>query len=195
MPAPQIPDNAQPIADENNIVTTSWFTFFQSIYKSIRANLPTKLSGVLDFNFTPVSNIGGGTDDLITYTLPANMMRSNGDFLEVEGWGTLASNANSKTITVNFGGQTIFTTAANAANGGTWSFHAKIVRLTDTTQEIVVQFLSNNTDLQNDAQYPVFRTAGTQDLTTQLIIKCTGTGTADGDITQNTQIVKFTPND
>lgn len=195
MPAPQIPNNSQEATDESGKFTSVWFTYLQGIYKAIRADLPTKLSGVLNINTAPVSNIGGGTDDLITYLLPASMMKNNGDYLEIEGWGTLAANGNNKTITVNFGSQTIYTTAANAANDGTWSFHAKIVRLTPTTQEIMVQFLSNNTDLQNDPQYPVFRTAGTQDLTTAITIKCTGTATSDGDIAQKLMIIKLSPDD
>lgn len=195
MGAPQIPNNSVKATDENDIFTSEWFTYLQGIYKAIRADLPTKLSGVLNINTTPVSNIGGGTDDLITYLLPAKMMRNNGDYLEVEGWGILGTNGNNKTITINFGSQVIYTTAANAANDGTWSFHAKIARLSPTTQEIEVQFLSNNTDLQNDPQYPVFRTAGTQDLTTAITIKCTGTATSDSDITQNIMITKLSPND
>jgi hypothetical protein len=195
MPSPQIPSQQQPISDSDGITTTSWFTFLQSIYKAIRANLPTKLSGILNIDVTPVGNIGGGTDDLISYSLPANIMKNDGDYLEVEGWGILAANGNNKTITVNFGSQTIYTTAANAANAGTWSFKAKIIRLTSSTQEIVVEFLSNNTDLQNDTDYPAFRTAGTQDLTSALIIKCTGAATSNNDIVQKAQIIKLSPND
>jgi hypothetical protein len=195
MPTPQIPNNSVPATDENSIFTSEWFTYLQGIYKAIRSNLPTKLSGILNINTIPASNIDSGTDDLITYSLPANMMKNNGDYLEVEGWGILATNNNNKTITINFGSQVIYTTAANAANGGTWSFHAKIARLSPTTQEIAVQFLSNNSDLQNDPQYPAFRTIGTQDLTTAIIIKATGTATSNNDITQKIMIIKLSPND
>lgn len=191
----QIPNCLEPAIDENKVFTTSWVTYLQGVYKALRANLPTKLSGVLNINTTPVGNIGVGADDLITYSLPANMMKNNGDYLEVEGWGTLAANANSKTITVNFGSQVIYTTAANAANGGSWSFRAKIVRLTETTQSIDVDFLSNNTTLQNDANYPTVTTDGTQDLTTAIAIKCTGEAVDDNDIIQQIQIIKLSPND
>ncbi len=195
MVAPQIPNAAQEVVDQDGLATTFWYRFFQGIYKSIRADLPTKLSGILNINTTPVGNIGAGTDDLISYSLSANMLKNDGDYLEVEGWGIFAANSNNKTVTVNFGSQIIYTTDANAANDGTWSFKAKIVRLTSSTQEIVVEFLSNNTTLQDDPNYPVIRTAGTQNLTTILNIKCTGTGTSTNDIIQKMQIIKLSPND
>jgi hypothetical protein len=194
MPAPQIPDNNQKMTDDNGYVTTSWFTFLQGIYKACRFNIPLKLGGILNINTTSVSNIGAGIDDLITYTMPANTMRYDGDYLEIEAWGVFAANANNKTVTLNFGGQIIYTTAANIANSGTWSLKGKIIRISPTSQEILVEMLSNNADLQNDTDYPAFRSAGTQDLTTKLIIKCTGAGTADNDIIQKVLVTKLIPN-
>lgn len=191
----QVPMSTQPVVDSDGIATTSWFMFFQGIYKAIRSSFNLKLKGMLNINTIPASNIGGGTDDLIVYTLPADTLINNGDILQIKGWGTFASNGNNKTVTINFGSQIIYTTAANAANGGTWNFTADIVRLSDSTQEINVVFLSNNTDLQNDSDYPTVQTNGTQDLTEDVIIKCTGAASSDGDITQNIQIINLTPND
>lgn len=194
MPAPQIPYNSEKPIDDRGYFVTSWYTWLQGVYKSIRANIATKLGGTLNINITPVSNVGTGRDDLISYTLDANIMRNNGDFLEVEGWGRIENNTNVKIISIFFGSQVIYTTDLGAPNGGTWSFHIKIVRLTSNTQEIVVQFLSNNIELQ---QYPALasRAAGIQDLTQQITIKCTGQAINDGDITQNIQIIKLWPND
>lgn len=195
MPSPQIPQSDQPALDENGFFTTSWFTFLQGVYKAIRSPLKIKLSGILNVNTTSQSNVLVAETDLITYSLAANTMVNNQDLLEIEAWGKFAANANNKTVTLKFGDQTIYTTAANAANDGTWNVSARIIRTADATQEIIANMLSNNTDLQNDAQYPAFRTAGTQDLTTTLAIKCTGTGGASNDITQHALIVRLTPYD
>ncbi len=195
MPSPQIPQSDQPVLDEFGFFTTSWFTYFQGIYKAIRSPLKLKLSGVLNVNTTPASNTGSAETDLITYSLAADTMINDQDIVEIEAWGKFAANANNKTVTLKFGGQTIYTTAANAANDGTWNVSARIIRTAAATQEIVANMLSNNTDLQNDAQYPAFRTAGTQDLSTNLTIKCTGTGSLTSDITQYALIVRLTPYD
>jgi len=195
MPSPQIPQSDQPVLDEFGFFTTSWYTFIQGIYKAIRSALKIKLSGILNVNTTPASNTLAAETDLITYSLDANTMVNDQDVLEIEAWGIFASNANNKTVTLKFGSQTIYTTAANAANGGTWNVSARIIRTAAATQEIIANMLSNNTDLQNDTEYPAFRTAGTQDLTTTLTIKCTGTGTASNDITQYALIVRLTPYD
>ncbi len=195
MPSPQIPQSDQPVLDEFGFFTTSWFTFLQAIYKAIRSPQKLKIGGTLNSNITASNNTGVGQTDLMTYLLSSGTLVNDQDLIEVEAWGVFAANGNNKTVTLQFGAQTIYTTAANAANGGTWYLRAKILRTSDTTQEILATMLSNNTDLQNDTQYPAFRTAGTQDLSTNLTIKCTGTGGATSDIIQYALIVKLTPYD
>lgn len=189
--APQIPNYSQSAVDKDGLFTSTWFAYFENVYRAIRSNLPTKLSGILDIETTPVGNVGGGTNDLITYSLPANMMQNNGDYLEIEAWGTYAANANNKTVTLNFGSQVILTTGAIAANSGSWKINASIVRLSPTTQEINAQIIAGNASVTTSST----RTAGTQDLTAAVTIKCTGAATSDNDIIQKIMITKLSPND
>jgi hypothetical protein len=191
MPSPQIPQSDQPVLDEFGFFTTSWFTFFQSVYKAIRSPFKVKLSGIINVNSTPASNTSTGETDLITYLLAADTLVNNQDVLEIDAWGTYAANANNKTVKLVFGSQTILTTGAVAANDGTWKISARIIRNSATTQEIEADTISSNSGVVDSAT----RTAGTQDLTTALTIKCTGTGGATSDITQYAMIVRLTPYD
>lgn len=185
-----IPSASETIIDQDSFITTSWFSFFQNTWRAIRGDLGLSLIGMLNVNTTSASNAGVGATDLITYSLPKNSLTNNGDILEVDAWGIYAANANNKTITLAFGSQTILTTGAIAANDGTWSLKAKIIRKTSTSQEIVSEILSSNTSVADSAT----RTAGTQDLATSLVIRCIGTGGAGSDIIQYALKINLTPN-
>lgn len=184
-----LPSASETIADETFFINTSWFSFFQSVWRAVRGDLGLSLSGMLSVNTTSVANAGGGATDLITYSLPINTLTNNGDILEIDAWGVYAANANNKTVVLAFGSQTIFTTGVIAANDGTWSLKAKIIRKTSTTQEIVSEMLSSNASVADSAT----RIAGTQDLTTTLIIRCIGTGVASSDVTQYALKINLTP--
>ena len=147
MPSPQIPQSDQPVFDNYGLFTPSWFTYFQGIYKAIRSALKIKLSGILNINTTAVSNTSTGETDLITYSLMKNTLVNNGDYLEIDAWGIYAANGNNKTVKLYFGNQTILDTGAIAANSGTWSIKAKIIRKSNSTQEIVAEILSNNSSV------------------------------------------------
>ncbi len=47
-----------------------------------------KAMGVIDYQDTTVGNVGSGEDDLMSYTLPANTLNSDGKAIRVTAWGT-----------------------------------------------------------------------------------------------------------
>jgi hypothetical protein len=185
-----IPSASETITSETFFTTTSWFSFFQNVWRAIRGDLGLSLGGMLSVNTTSASNSLAAETDLIIYSLPKNTLTNNNDVLEIDAWGVYAANANNKTVKLYFGSQTLLTTGAIAANDGTWSLRAKIIRKTSTTQEIVSEILSSNGSVSDSAT----RTAGTQDLTTALTIRCTGQGTSSSDITQYALKINLTPN-
>lgn len=185
-----IPSVTEPISYENGKITNSWFTFLEKVFRITGGNYGLTLSGNLDVNTTQTSNSGAGETDLITYSLPANSLVNDGDVLEVKAWGTYAANGNNKTVKLKFGSQTILDTGAVAANSGAWEINATIVRLSATTQTISAMIISGNSSVADSAT----RTAGTQTLSSDLTIKCTGQGTSSNDITEYCQIIKLTPN-
>lgn len=133
-----------------------------------------------------VGNVGGGTDDLQTYALPANALDLAGRTIRVKAWGRTANNANAKTVTLNFGGQVIMTQALTTGIAGTWRIDAEIIKTGASTQDIFAELLQLTTIIHKQTL-----TAGTQTDTAAITIKCTGAATADNDIIQDGLIVEI----
>ena len=182
--------SSREIALTGDLFTRPWFTYFENVYRAIRGETDIKLGGLLSVDTTSAANSGVGATDLIDYTLSAKSLNTTGDVLEIEAWGDYAANANNKTVTLDFGGQTILTTGAIAANDGDWRIKAKIIRTGAATQEIIAEIISSNSSVADS----VTRTAGTQTLSNDLTIKCTATGGATNDITQYALLINLYPN-
>lgn len=140
-------------------------------------------------NTTAVGNLGAGTDDLITYTLPANALSSNGKGIRVTVWGTTANNANAKTLTLNFGSTAVLTNALTVSIAGVWRIEADIFRTGASTQAYISQLVTTGTAgvALNDLETG----ASAQTDTAAITIKCTATATTDNDIVQNGLLVEF----
>lgn len=154
----------------------------------LAAGTATRIGGVLTVNTTHVGNVGGGTDDLITYTLPAGTLSTDGQTVRVYAWGTTAANGNNKTVTLNFGATSIGNIVNGALNNGVWGVTGYIVRTGAATQECV--FSSSDT-LGNNA---VTRNANSSEtLSDAVVIKCTGTSAASAtdDVIQHGMIVEL----
>jgi hypothetical protein len=124
------------------------------------------------------TSLGTGADTnettLWSYTLPANALRRNGNYVTVLAFGSIAANANVKTFRLKFGG-TIVTTVGGAANGGGFRQEAQVIRTADATQQIggwsalTAAFAFGN----------IQHTAGAITLTAPVVISMTGqNGTA-----------------
>lgn len=143
----------------------------------------------LSASTTQVGNIGGGADDLISYSLAANTLAKDGYNIEIKAWGTYAANANNKTVILYFGGTAIYTTGVIAANDGVWVIDATVTRTGAATQQSIATMISSNTSVVDSATY----TVPTETLSATIVIKCTGTATADNDIIQKGLLIKLVP--
>jgi hypothetical protein len=150
------------------------------------STLEATMVGVANVNTTAVGNVGGGTDDLITYTLPANALSANGKGVRITAWGTTANNANAKTVTLAFGGQTIMTQALTISIAGTWRIEAVVVKNGANTQDIWAELLQLATIVHKQTI-----TAGTQTDTSDIVIKCTGAATSNNDIVEEGLAIAF----
>lgn len=175
---------------EGDIFNRSWFRFFEDIWRSISGGSDIKLGGQLNVNTGSEPNSSTSETDLLSYTLSAKQLVNNGDVIEIDSWGVYAANSNNKTVKLKFGSQTILDTGAIAANDGSWRIKAKIIRTANATQEIITEIISSNSSVVDSTT----RTAGTQDLTTDLDIKVTGQGGASDDITNYALIINLYPN-
>jgi hypothetical protein len=84
---------------------------------------------------TQRANSGTGLTTLSSYSLPANTLSTNGKIVQCTSWGTLAANANTKTLSVKFGATTI-TLAAGGFNNGSYKIVATVIRTGAATQKM-----------------------------------------------------------
>ena len=144
---------------------------------------------VINRNTTAVGNVGVGEDDLITYSVPGNVLLADGDSITFEASGTFAANANNKRLKVKFGTDALFDTTSIAINGADWTVHGRIIRTGAATQRAYVTFASDDATLNVSAD----ASAPTQTLSSANTLKCTGEATANDDVKQETLIVSLEP--
>ena len=144
-------------------------------------------SGKIYQSPTAVSNVDATENDLISYSMGANVLDTNGYFLEVTVSGTVASNANNKRIKMYFGSTVVLDTTAVAANSGSWDIKTTVLRTSGSAEKVSCSIISDNGLIVDSSTY----TSVSEDTTSPIIIKCTGQGVAAGDITQEFLIIKL----
>ena len=147
------------------------------------------VSGTLDINTTNVANVGAGEDDLITYSLPANSLSAVSRGIRFIYRGICANNANSKTVNVKFGTTTLIAQLLTANADLHWWGEAIIVRNGANDQEWFATFYTDNL-----ASGAIILTQDSGSMaqtdTSAISIRCTGTGTDNGDITETFHVVE-----
>lgn len=145
------------------------------------------VGGTANVNTTAVGNITTGEDDLITYSLPANALAANNDYIEIDAFGTFAATAAAKNVKLYFGSTVISTTGAIAVNNGTWWLKAKVIRTDATAQISIASATTDNALLVSTVAY----STPAETLSGAVTIKCTGEATNTDDIIQKGLIVKY----
>ena len=145
--------------------------------------------GAADVDATQVGNVGAGEDDLITFTLPAASLHTNGMGVRVTAWGITANNANAKTLRVYFGAS-LATIGLDPSINGQWKVTLIIVRTGAATQEAWIDVISA-TSTANTPEHFTFVLAPTQTLSGAIVIKMTGQATASDDIIQRAMITEL----
>lgn len=144
-------------------------------------------TGYLTANQTPVGNVGGGTDDLISYTLPANQLNVTGRGVKYYGDGYTANNANAKTIQASVGG-TLVGTALSLTTSVQDIWTAEIfIRRTGTNTQLVTGFLQKN----GGTMARIYNTVLGLTESSTIVVKMVCTGIADNDIVQGASRVEY----
>ena len=125
-----------------------------------------------------MGNVGAGEDDLMTYTMPADLLDVDGKAIRITAWGT-GNALDNVTIKLHFGADTATLMAANTVT--TWGVTAIIIRTGATTQVGTGLFTKTAT-----AQLR-FITASTETLSGSIVVKITGENTGD---TSNDAVVQ-----
>lgn len=154
-----------------------------------------------------IGNIGGGTDTLHSFDLPANDLAKDGDYLDIFYRGFYANNANTKQILITIGGTTLFDTGASDLRNSIsvqWEIRLSVFRISSTVLRAGVGFSAHFFGVTSAAVPFTIGAAGglviaqgidvtVADLslnTTAFIVTCQGT--ADNDIVQNvTRIERY----
>lgn len=175
-------------------LTPDLLTLAASGVLSLRAGLNTgttvaKVGGTIHEDFTPVSNSSTTETDLMTFSLPANTMGTDNDYLEVVAWGETTAAVSNKTIKMYFGSTVIFNTTALAFGATAWRLEARIIRGSSTTQVTITSFSGNTALLTTTAQVA----APGETMSGAITIKCTGQGGASDEVFQEGFIVKWYP--
>lgn len=145
------------------------------------------IGGVIVSDVITIGNIGIGEDNLIQYTLAKNTLDIGNCFLEISAFGTFAGNANNKRVKLYFGSTTLIDTGLVPANGGSWSITSTVIRVDSNAQKNISTIISNNTSISDGTSY----TTATENLTANIIIKCTGEGIINNDVVQEGLIIKM----
>jgi hypothetical protein len=179
------------VINEKGMFKGAWARYMFELWSRVGGGDLYSLGGQLYSNMTAVGNVAGGEDDLITYTLPKNTLHNKADVLEITAFGITAANGNNKTIKLILGTTTLFSTGVLAFNNKPWCIRAEITRTDAATQVSIATFNGDFALLTNTATY----IAGTEDFTTNLIIKCTGTSgsSTTDDVIQKGLTVKLFP--
>lgn len=150
-----------------------------------------KVGGVILSTTTGVGNVLTGEDDLITFSVPAASLNTDGDSLEFEFSGSYAANVNTKQVKIKFGATTMLDTTALAINTGNWFCWGRIIRTGAATQRFYVEFSTDNALLVAIAK------TGTaaETLSGAITLKATGTATLTDDIRNETLHVRWHPNE
>jgi hypothetical protein len=147
----------------------------------------TGTAGVQIFSsFAAAGNVNTGETDLISFLMPANTLAVDGQKVRITVGGSLAANANAKTIKLYFG-STVLVTDNGTVNSGGFRLSAEVVRTGAATQ------VSNATSMMLRALLNGF-TATAETLANAITIKVTGqSGTASNDVIAKYMLVEWLP--
>jgi hypothetical protein len=158
-------------------------------------NVPRNLT----VDISVVGNVGAGLDALHTFSLPANSLAANGDFVKAIYSGTFATNDNDKLILITFAGQTVATIGSTPfdQDSGQWKYEITFVRLTATSVLCSTMFTWNfvshdgaGTNGGNGIAAANNITIAVPDLSANAsTMLVSATGVANNDIVQNLSII------
>jgi hypothetical protein len=167
---------------------------FNDLLDRITAETEMAVAGItLSSQYADVGNIGNGEDDLMTYSLPAGKLATDGSYLEMTGFGTFASNGETKRLQVYFGAMVLYDSDIQAQVGGNREFKATIIRTGATTQRAICTFNTDaNLFTSGDTKYTTPAETLSGAVTIKATAACVGAGTAtNNDIVQKGLTIKY----
>ena len=97
----------------------------------------------LHHDLADAGNVGAGLDDLHSFSLPANSLATDGDYLRVRYSGTFATNDNDKRIKISLDGQSVHDPGLFDQDSGTWVYDIVYARVSATSVRASVLIMWN----------------------------------------------------
>ena len=146
--------------------------------------------GTLHVDTTAVGNVGAGTDDLMTYSLPANSLSANKKGVRITVWGRCANNANAKTVSLLFGATSISIPTRTSVDHA-WRVVCTVIRTGSGAQLLSAEVHGSTVNSTTVSDNGVSESTPAETDTAAITIKCTAVGVADNDIVQKGLHVEF----
>lgn len=162
-------------------------TEFSNGVKAGGASTGIQPSGVISINTGSQATTGTSEETLMSFSLPANTLNTDGRGVRITAWGTHATNGNSKTVTLYFGGTTL-RARTGTDNGIVWRFDSLVFRTGAATQEGIseISYTGSAGTLQRSTPAETLSGAVT------IALKAT-TASAIGDVTCEGLMVEVLP--
>lgn len=150
-----------------------------------------QVGGVWNTNVTTsVGNVGSGEDPLATYALPASLLGNIGECLIFDFYGTIANNANAKTLRFKFGAagtNQVFSRVMTPSVARGWHLRAEVYRTGSATQ---ISFATIHEGTASEIQIV---TTLNQTMNAAITATLTGEAVANNDIVMLTKHVRWQP--
>ncbi len=159
-------------------------------------------------DFSVVNSAGVGPDVLHTFTLPANSLETDGDYLTVWYGGNFAANVRNKAVQAQFDGQDYQGAGVTDIQGAIgWVVAARIARLSSTSVRVSSFLLENAMGITTAGVAGSFGTgsnmfcrsndlAGVANLNSNAVVmrvrSVVSAGAAAADVVQNMSIIELT---
>lgn len=146
------------------------------------------VGGVVYENNTAVGNAGTGEDDLMSASVAASTLGTNGYSLRSVMTFSTAANGNNKTFKIKYGATTLWDSGAVAANAQMVWADIHIYRTGAATQKAIVKISTSG-----GFTATVVKTTPAETLSGAVTLKATGEATSDNDAVQESMIVWWEP--
>lgn len=154
------------------------------------SNNDARVGGVLYTSTTTVGNITTGIDTLYTYTVPANTLASNNQYLSFEITGTIANNANNKTLRLYIDGVNTLGFAFPINQPGIFITRGRLYRTGSSAGRIYAETAFMNTSTFADTHH-IDSAVTAASWAGNVAFAVTGEGTLTNDIQAHTFTLKW----
>lgn len=155
----------------------------------ITGTAPSTVGGVLSNNVTSVSNVGAGETDLMTFSLPANTLATNGRGVRITATWTTAANATAKNAKLYFGATVVSSLIGFTGSAEIIITQTTVYRTGAATQQGIGLLSPYVGAVLNNGTLLV--TSPAETLSGAVTIKITGQGGVNTDITGINMLVEL----